>query len=147
MQSNQIGDEGASVLALNSTLKSLNLSYNNIRDKGARALAQSCCTLTCLRLDGNHIREEIKATVDQRISNNLAMQAQRRSSFIRCMVILSRDAAIRSRSTSYWSRLPSDLRHYVLWHLCRSYSSTFGKRSQQTYECAMFLMENVDTIN
>lgn len=54
---NRLLDDGAKAMALNTTLKSLNLSMNSICDDGASALALNT-SLESLGLSGNHIGNE-----------------------------------------------------------------------------------------
>ena len=55
--SNNIEEEGAQALALNSTLTTLNLYNNGIGDEGAKALALNS-SLTTLNLNYNGIGDE-----------------------------------------------------------------------------------------
>lgn len=54
---NAIRDKGAKDLSLNTTLTSLDLVHNYVRDEGAKAFALNT-TLTCLNLWGNKINNE-----------------------------------------------------------------------------------------
>ena len=57
LEENNIGDEGAKALAGNTTIQTLNLRYTYIGDEGARALAENN-TLTTLYLGCNNIGDE-----------------------------------------------------------------------------------------
>ena len=67
---NQIGDEGATALALNETLTALDLERNQIGDEGATRLAANT-TLTTLYLNNNQIGEPKKAELRAAMGDRL----------------------------------------------------------------------------
>ena len=95
---NDIGDEGAreiaSCLKINSTLTSLDFGCNSIGEEGAREIA-SCLkinsTLTFLDLKCNKIGEKKVEEITACLNNNKEMRREKRSNWIRCLMLLSKD--------------------------------------------------------
>jgi hypothetical protein len=91
---NNIGDKGAIALAANETLTTLYLGNNCIGDEGARALAVNKI-LTYMLFAGNGISMEMGNTIEMQMAHNRAEETKRkllaRDNFIRHIIALAQN--------------------------------------------------------
>jgi len=150
---NNINDEGSvrlfGSLKRNSTLTSVDLRHNNIGPEGARRLAetlQTNFTLTSIDLHKNEISKELKHTIEEHQKKNRIEQLSRRNRLLRNLLILTRPITLTStQHSSIWSRLPLDMRRYLLLEcLCsnQQLASSVGKTRQQLQSIVRFLFAN-----
>lgn len=134
---NCIRYSGTQELAKSTTLLSLNLSRNGITEKNFKELIQNTIlttlnvsnneigalkqqiifantTLTSLNLDLN--RSADFSGILNQVKLNERNLAQRRSEFIRILILL-----MRSPQDSRWKQFPPDMRKYILIHLGQSF--------------------------
>lgn len=140
---NNINDEGAKALALNTTLTSLDLDDNNITDESAKALSLNT-TLTHLSIVGTYISEQWRMTLMKQRESNERHLYERRDQFIRCLIILARDANS-CDSGSFWHYLPPDMRRYIIDWIYRSWS--LGISIKEARACASYVTKNIIRLN
>ena len=140
---NKIDGEGAKALSLNTTLTRLDLDYNNISDEGAEALSLNT-TLTSLNINSPYISDEWKGKIRHRIRMNKQEMFIRRDQFIRCLIVLARDAT-NCESNSTWRYFPGDMRRYIIDHACRHWN--VGLSYKEARACATFISQNITQLS
>ena len=144
LRGNKIEDEGAKAFSLNTTLTSLDLFDNYIGNEGAKALSLNT-TLTSLDLRFNNVRDGALFTLIQdRLTLNMQQLTQRRSQFLRVLIVLARDAN-NGASDSHWKRLPPDMRRYILRQTYEGWSLGMPLKAKE--RCGTFILNNVKTIS
>lgn len=128
-------------------LAQVDLSFNEIDDEGAKALAAALeknQTLTQVNLEGNHIGTELKNQINQKIKGN---QQRYRNQFIARLYqgLVKLNEQIETQAYP----LPPELIHHIGTFLPTSfylqlasiqYPSQLGKEDYRVYQCALFLL-------
>jgi len=137
---NTIGDEAAKAFARNTTLTRLNLMNNVITDDGAGAFIMNS-TLTNADIGGyNNVSKEAKIKLKEKLADNLKHQQRRRNNFARNLLLLSRILATKSVATNnMWSRIPPDLRRYILLEWICSDVTVASAVGKPCYQLKAFL--------
>lgn len=143
---NEINDEGVKALALNTTLTSLDLDDNNVTTESAKALSLNT---TLIHLSMNYVSMDYvsagwRMTLKDQMELNLRHLCERRGQFIRCLIVLARDAN-NDGSVSFWHLLIPDMRRYIIQHACHHWN--VGLSYQETQTCATFISEHITQLN
>jgi len=119
----------------------LEVSDNQIGDAGATALAQNT-TLTSLNMYNNQIDAETDQHLQEVIANNRYQQQSRRDHFIQTLVTLASDKA-NPHSQSLWHRFPPEIILLIFSFIDFRATQSIGKSRQQVYCCATFILNYI----